>query len=189
VDLPYATNVDNRVNFLKKMYDHAKGHPELVQIEKGPLFDKGKGIYRVVMKTRGIPCVSELKNENNIRKMMKCILTGLVRLHKGNFVHRDIRLPNVVYVPESPDKFNYVLIDFEHGFSNRRACNERLSGWDDNTLTSDGYYTISSEMYQLEKMLEACSSRISNQGKDFVKELKSKNLTAESALKHSWINS
>lgn len=63
VDLPYATNVDNRVNFLKRMYDHAKDHPGLVQVEKGPLFDKSKGIYRVVMKTRGIPCVSELKNE------------------------------------------------------------------------------------------------------------------------------
>ncbi|GES88402.1 hypothetical protein RCL_jg5311.t1 [Rhizophagus clarus] len=189
VDLPYATNLDNRVNFLKKMYDYAKGHPGLVQVEKGPLFDKGKGIYRVVMKTRGIPCVSELKNENNVREMMKCILTGLARLHQGNFVHRDIRLPNVVYVPESPDKFNYVLIDFEHGFYNRRACNEKLSGYDDNTLTTAGYYTTTSDMYQLGKMLEALSSRISSdQGRGFVEELKSKKLTAELALKHSWIN-
>ncbi|CAB4419783.1 unnamed protein product [Rhizophagus irregularis] len=145
VDFPYATNVDNQVNFLKKMYDYAKGHPGLVQVEKGPLFDKSKGIYKVVVKTRGIPCVSKLKNENNIREMMKCILT-------------------------------------------RYAC-EKLSGYDDNTLTTAGYYTTTLEMYQLGKMLEALSSRIlSNQRKGFVEELKSKKLTVGLALKHSWIN-
>ncbi|GES96953.1 hypothetical protein RCL_jg4089.t1 [Rhizophagus clarus] len=146
VDLPYATNMDNQVNFLKKMYDYAKGHPGLVQVEKGPLFDKGKGIYRVVMKTRDIPCMSELKNENNVWEMMKYILTG-------------------------------------------RACNEKLSGYDDNTLTTAGYYTTTLDMYQLGKMLEALSSQISSdQGRGFVEELKSKKLTAELALKHSWIN-
>ncbi|CAB4397779.1 unnamed protein product [Rhizophagus irregularis] len=141
------------------------------------------------MKTQGIPCVSELKNENKIQEMIKCIFTGLARLHQGNFIHCDIRLPNVVYIPESPNKFNYVLINFEHGFYNRRTCNEKLSGYNDNTLTTAGCYTTTSEMYQLGKMLEALSSRISsNQGKGFVEKLKSKKLIAKLALKHSWIN-
>ncbi|PKB96333.1 hypothetical protein RhiirA5_471541 [Rhizophagus irregularis] len=170
------------------MYNYAKGHQGLVQVKKGFLFDKSKGIYRVVVKTQGIPCVSKLKNENNIREMMKCILTGLARLHQENFIHRNIQLSNVVYVPKSPDKFNYVLIDFEHGFYNRHAC-EKLSGYDDNTLTTAGYYITTSEMYQLGKNLKALSSQIlSNQGKGFVEELKSKKLTVGLTLKHSWIN-
>ncbi|GET65883.1 hypothetical protein GLOIN_2v1824646 [Rhizophagus irregularis DAOM 181602=DAOM 197198] len=70
-----------------------------------------------------------------------------------------------------------------------RTCNEKLSGYDDNTLTTAGCYTTTSEMYQLGKMLEALNSQItSNQGKGFVEKLKSKKLTAELALKHSWIN-
>jgi serine/threonine protein kinase len=77
------------------MYNHAKGFPGLVHIEKEPFFIKEKGIYKVVMKTRGIPCMLNLKNENDW-EMVKCVLTGLVRLHNGNFVHRDIRLPNIV---------------------------------------------------------------------------------------------
>ena len=53
----------------------------------------------------------------------------------GNFVHRDIRLPNILYIPGSSEGTRYVLIDFEHGL---------MKNWDGNTLTTKGYYTYSS---------------------------------------------
>jgi serine/threonine protein kinase len=164
VDLSYANNVEARMRFLQSMYNkHAKGFPGLVQIEKGPLFIKDQRIYKVVM----ILCTLNLKNENDLREMVKCVLTELVRLHEGRFVHRDIQIPNILYVPESPDNYNYVLIDFEHGGRNRQKPGKRLNGCDENKLT-DG------EMYQLGKMLEKYDDWMTADGNDVVNKLKLK---------------
>ncbi|POG62548.1 hypothetical protein GLOIN_2v1810596 [Rhizophagus irregularis DAOM 181602=DAOM 197198] len=160
--------------------------PGLVQIKEDPLFIQDQRMYKVKMTTQGIPC--KLNNENDVREMTKCVLTGLARLHAGRYVHRDIRIPNIVFVPEHHDNFRYVLIDFEHGGMNKQKPGENLNGWDANTLTKSGHYVYLSEMYQLGKMLEKYNDLMTAGGKDFVNQLKSKNLTAEEALKHTWIN-
>ncbi|CAG8742424.1 18019_t:CDS:2 [Rhizophagus irregularis] len=170
VDLPYTQHLQSRVRFLTSMYKHAKD----------------QRMYKVKMTTQGIPC--KLNNENDVREMTKCVLTGLARLHAGRYVHRDIRIPNIVFVPEHHDNFRYVLIDFEHGGMNKQKPGENLNGWDANTLTKSGHYVYLSEMYQLGKMLEKYNDLMTAGGKDFVNQLKSKNLTAEEALKHTWIN-
>ena len=187
VDLPYAQNLNSRVLFLTRMYNHAKGHPGLVQIKEDPIYVKDEKAYKVKMTTRGIPC--DLKTESDVQEMTKCVLTGLARLHTGKYVHRDIRIPNIVFVPEPHDNFRYVLIDFEHGGTNRQKPSEILNGWDQDTLTRTGQYVFLSDMYQLGKMLERYKEFMTGDGIDFVGQLKSKNLTAEVALQHAWINS
>ncbi|CAB4408209.1 unnamed protein product [Rhizophagus irregularis] len=128
VDLPYAQHLQSRVRFLTSMYKHAKGYPGLVQIKEDPLFIQDERMYKVKMTTRGIPC--KLNNENDVREMTKCVLTGLARLHAGRYVHRDIRIPNIVFVSEHHDNFRYVLIDFEHRGMNKQKPSENLNGWE-----------------------------------------------------------
>ncbi|RIB16588.1 hypothetical protein C2G38_2189559 [Gigaspora rosea] len=183
-DLPYFENMESRIRFLQSMYQHAKGYPGLVQIVKVPVFTKG--VYKVLMKTRGASC--QLKTENELREMAKCMLAGLVRLHDGNFVHRDIRLPNILHIPGSSEGTRYVLIDFEHGGRNKQKPGGLMKNWDGNTLTSAGYYTYLSDMYQLGKLIESYGNLITDNGNDFVNQLKSKNMAAMEALKHPWID-
>ena len=66
--------MESCIRFLQSMYQHAKGYSGLVQIVKGPVF--AKGVYKVLMKTRGVSC--QLKTENELQEMAKCVLTGLV---------------------------------------------------------------------------------------------------------------
>jgi serine/threonine protein kinase len=47
---------------------------------------------------------------NEFRKAILCVMDAALSMHANNFVHRDIRWPNITYDPES-DK--YLLIDFE----------------------------------------------------------------------------
>ena len=137
------------------------------------------------MKTQGISRV--LKTENQLREMTKYVLTGLVRLHEGKFVHRDIRLPNILYVPDSSENSKYVLIDFEHGGYDKQKPNGPLRDWDENTLTSAGHYTLRSDMYQLGNLLEKYSDLMTTTGNIFVNRLKSKYMSAAAALQHPWI--
>ncbi|CAG8782964.1 9518_t:CDS:2, partial [Gigaspora rosea] len=94
--LPFAGNLDGRINFLSGMYEYAKGHPGLVQVKEGPSVSR-QGIYKVVLETRGHVC--QLSNEDEARAMSQNVLTGLNWLHKGGYVHRDIRLPNILFIP------------------------------------------------------------------------------------------
>ncbi|CAG8522299.1 29647_t:CDS:2 [Gigaspora margarita] len=184
-DLPYSEDLNSRIQFLESMYQYAKGYPGLVQIEKGPVVTKK--FYKIVMKTRGIPCL--LITEDELREMAKCVLTGLARLHGGNFVHRDIKLPNILYIPDSCENFKYFLIYFVHGGFNKQKPGELLTGWDENTLTNAGCYTSTSDMYQFGKLLERYNNLMTtDDGKDFTNRLKSKCMTAAMALKHKWIN-
>ncbi|KAF0448601.1 crinkler family protein [Gigaspora margarita] len=64
-DLPYSEDLNSRIQFLESMYQYAKGYPGLVQIKKGPVFTKG--VYKIVMKTRGIPCM--LRTDDELREM------------------------------------------------------------------------------------------------------------------------
>ncbi|CAG8612824.1 9959_t:CDS:2 [Ambispora gerdemannii] len=86
--LPYA-NDDTRIHFLVRMYKCAKGYPGLVQIKNEPTL-KNRGSYKVLMTTWGLNILP--KNEGELKAMSKSIITGLDRLHRGNFVHRNMFL-------------------------------------------------------------------------------------------------
>ncbi|CAG8636875.1 7798_t:CDS:2 [Paraglomus occultum] len=187
--LPYGDNPRNRTKFLQKMYICALNVPGLVQIDEEPKFfpkPNGKGFYQVKLVTQGVQRLP--RDENELCEMTKSILTGLVKLHQGGFVHCDIRLPNIVYDNHAQDGYKYILIDFEHGLHAGTHVNITLNEWDENTL-DHGKYKPSSDMYQLGKLLENFSSKLSANGKDFVDKLKGKKTSAQNALLHSWISS
>ncbi|GES74974.1 hypothetical protein RCL_jg13042.t1 [Rhizophagus clarus] len=180
--LPFAGNVSDRIDFLSNMYEYARGHPGLVQIKEGPKISR-QGIYKIVLESRGHVC--RLRNEDDARAMSQSVLTGLTWLHKGGYVHRDIRLPNILFVPGVAN-YKYVLIDFEHANVGGLVVSEQLKVWDIKTLTKGNKYTSQSDMYQFGKMLENLNIINSDDGKRFLNSLKNKNINSANALKHAW---
>jgi serine/threonine protein kinase len=134
------------IDFLSDMYNYAKGHPGLVQIKEDPKI-KYRGTYKIVLETRGHVC--RLRNEDKVRAMAQSVLTGLAWLHKGSYVHRNIRLQNILFVPGVTD-YKYVLIDFEHASMDGLEVSERLKDWDNATLTR---VIRQSDMYQFGRNL------------------------------------
>jgi hypothetical protein len=187
-ELPYTGEDANaRVGFLKKMYEHARGQRGLVQVKVGPCLNRKK--YKVVLATRGLN--TRPKNQDDLRKMTKDLVSGLAWLHRAGYIHRDIRFPNILY---DPVRKQYFLIDFEHGAKvgngeevQTYGDKDTLTAWDGGTLDG-GLYTEMSEMYQLGKLLDKeFDHLISDHAKDFVEKLKGKKMTAEEALEHEWI--
>ncbi|GES95131.1 hypothetical protein RCL_jg19337.t1 [Rhizophagus clarus] len=170
-DLPYG-NDDGRVAFLLTVYNCAKGHPGLIQIKKGggPKI-RNRGTYRVVFETRGRNF--QLNSENEAREMARSVLTGLTWLHENDYVHCDIRLPNIVFVPGIED-YKYVLIDFEHSNISGFSPSENLRDWDRRTLNKKNKYTIQSDLYQFAKMLRNLNIVNSGVGNDFLEEISGK---------------
>ncbi|RIB06855.1 hypothetical protein C2G38_2046463 [Gigaspora rosea] len=165
-NLPYADDINARVKFLSSMYACARGCLSLVQAaEDSP------------------HCLSATpEDEQQLKIMTKNVLVGLECLHEGGFVHRDIRMSNILYVNSS-----YVLIDFEHGGKSGNKITEWLKNWDGGTLDRKKY-TKMSDIYQLGKLLEEFLIIIkSDDGKDFVAKLKKKDMDASEALKRPWL--
>ncbi|RIB09447.1 hypothetical protein C2G38_2108613 [Gigaspora rosea] len=180
--LPFAGNLDGRINFLSGMYEYAKGHPGLVQVKEGPSVSR-QGIYKVVLETRGHVC--QLSNEDEARAMSQNVLTGLNWLHKGGYVHRDIRLPNILFIPGDAD-CKYVLIDFEHANVDGLVTSERLKDWDNKTLTEHNEYTTQSDLYQFGKMLRDLDMVNSEAGRKFLDGLRDKSINIQNVLHHEW---
>jgi len=181
-NLPYSEIMDDRIGFLCKMYMHAKGSIGLVQIKNIPKLKRRN--YEVSLETRGYRHLP--KDENELKTMTWCILMGLKRLHEGGYVHHDIRIPNIIYVPNN-DCSPFVLIDFEDGDYSGKSVEKDLKDWDEGTLENDRVYTEQSDLYQFGKLLEKFDDLLSNEGKDFVTLLKGKQMMAENALRHPWI--
>ncbi|TDL19524.1 hypothetical protein BD410DRAFT_438002 [Rickenella mellea] len=151
----------------------------------------------VEMTTMGARQLPE--SEEELRVMAKDLVTGLDWLHKGGYLHRDIRNQNIVYDQVLKQ---YALIDFEHGgkHEGRRSQrrnpaatsfdreNDWLRDWDYGTL-DDGIYNMASDMYQFGRFLHDWFRRMidSEDGKDFVARLTGKKMTAKEALIHEWI--
>ncbi|CAG8801651.1 23339_t:CDS:2, partial [Dentiscutata erythropus] len=187
--LPYADDINSRIKFLSSMYACARGCLSLVQAEENSptiCYVEGSKVYQLKMKTRGKRASPE--NENQLQIMTKHVLVGLECLHKGGFVHRDIKLSNILYVIfDNPANSSYVLIDFEHGGKSGEKMTELLKCWDDGTLDRKKY-TKMSDIYQLGKLLEEFLIMIkSEEGRDFIVKLKRKEMDASEALKHPWL--
>ena len=137
------------------MYLHARDCRGLVQVLGKPRLNEAGTHYKVELATRGVHSLP--RTEDELRQLTKDVVSGLASLHKGCYLHRDIRSSNIVY-----DRLlkQYVLIDFEHGDpeprsrkkSKRFARDDFLRGWDDETLDG-GFYTMASDMRQLRKLL------------------------------------
>ncbi|CAB4400459.1 unnamed protein product [Rhizophagus irregularis] len=182
-DLPNA-NDQNRVAFLLAVYNCAKGHPGLIQIKEGggPKI-RNRGTYRVVFETRGRNI--QLNNENEVREMALSVLTGLAWLHENGYVHCDIRVPNIVFVPGVED-YKYVLIDFEHSNTSGFSPSELLKDWDSRTLNKKNKYTTQSDLYQFGKMIRNLNIVNSRDGNKFLNDLSNKRISSNDLLNHRW---
>jgi hypothetical protein len=55
--------------------------------------------------------MNRVKNDvNEFRKAIACVMNAALSMHDHQFVHRDIRWPNITYDPQTE---KYLLIDFE----------------------------------------------------------------------------
>ncbi|CAG8504206.1 7531_t:CDS:1, partial [Paraglomus occultum] len=127
----------------------------------------------------------QLSSENEVREMAHSVLTGLTWLHKNGYVHRDIRISNVVFVPNIRN-YRYALIDFEHGSADGLEASERLMDWDGATLMSNNKYTSQSDLYQFGKMLRNLNIVNSEVGKKFLDDLRNKSVDTSNILDHAW---
>ncbi|CAB4445890.1 unnamed protein product [Rhizophagus irregularis] len=182
--LPYEGDVDDRVAFLQGMYDCAIGHPGLIQIKEGegPKI-RNRTTYRIVFETRGRDF--QLRNENEVRAMAYSVVIGLTWLHKNGYVHRDIRLANILFLPGVRD-YRYILTDFEYGNASGLKVSERLKDWDDSTLTKNNKYTVKSDLYQFRKMLKNLNLVNSEIGMKFLDGLRNKRISTKNVLDHEW---
>ncbi|CAB4374878.1 unnamed protein product [Rhizophagus irregularis] len=182
-NLPHA-NDQNRVAFLLAMYNCAKGHPGLIQIKEGggPKI-RNRGTYRVVFETQGRNI--QLNNENEVREMALSVLTGLAWLHENGYVHCDIRVSNIVFVPGVED-YKYVLIDFEHSNTSGFSPSELLKDWDSRTLNKKNKYTTQSDLYQFGKMIRNLNIVNSRDGNEFLNDLSNKRISSNDLLNHRW---
>ncbi|KAJ3084069.1 hypothetical protein HK102_000766, partial [Quaeritorhiza haematococci] len=180
--------VTDRIDFLRDMYALARNKPGLVQ---GEVPYREGGSYHVRMSTIGIPLSKrrESMTEADVRNAAKAVLQGLKCLHSASYVHRDIRLANVLYLPEAFRGHNYAVIDFEHaGRAGDHWEGNWLLAWDKGTLDTQGCYTTTSDIYQLGVLIQNFSAvLLSPESRDFIAYLKGKP-TAEEALKHRWIS-
>src|SRR6185369_2803904 len=117
--------------------------------------------------------------------MAHSVLTGLTWLHKNNYVHCDIWISNIVFVPNIRD-YKYALIDFEHGSTDGLEASEYLMDWDGATLTSNNKYTSQSDLYQFGKMLRNLNIVNSEIGKKFLDDLRNKSIGTNNVLDHTW---
>ncbi|KAJ3063967.1 hypothetical protein HK102_008338 [Quaeritorhiza haematococci] len=175
----------DRLEFLTKIYEHAHNCAGLAQGQ----VKISRNRYCVEMSTIGISLRHwPLREEIAVRRMARAILLGLQRLHTGSFVHQDVRLANILYLPTRFLGHEYALIDFEHaGEANRQWKGDWLQDWSEQTLDK-GRYTTGSDIFQFGALLERefWHKISSEEGRNFIGFLKSKP-TASDALEHSWI--
>jgi len=188
-DLPYSqTDLQGRIDFLRNMYQHAKRHCGLVEVKDGPRLSKNSHHYIVTLATRGISI--RPRTEDELRQMTRDLVLGLNRLHSGDYLHRDIRYPNVLYNPAARQ---YFLIDFEHGAREGTTLTDDdgswLKEWDEGTL-DNGKYNKMSDLYQLGKLLWKNFQHMitSQNGKKFLALLDGKKMRAHKLLEQQWVS-
>ncbi len=119
------------------------------------------------------------------------LLTCLAVLHGKNFVHRDVRAENLVWVDDASWN-RVVLIDLD------AACQENISkpegftpqSWNDNMLNSHGCYDKMSDIYSAGKLLKSLAEKQqwSALATQFCDELIGKQLTASEALAREYLS-
>ena len=98
-------------------------------------------------------------------KAARCVLQALVFMHKKKVVHRDVRWPKVIRLPDG----SYALVDLEcmgrlGGPAMDVRCTRTLQAWQvheadaPGALTADGRFDAMSDLWCLGKMLDECKA-------------------------------
>ncbi|KAG2440071.1 hypothetical protein HXX76_004185 [Chlamydomonas incerta] len=145
-------------------------------------------VYVVHLAPVGVPCHGPPADLRNLARAMSGVLRGLAALHSEGFVHRDVRWPNVIFLPAEK---RWLLIDLEHAGLNDCDCSGApypLQVWSERTLDPGGKYTFRSDLRMVAEQLMMCGGfELDEGGKDLRRQLLAGQLTAAAALEHEWL--
>ncbi|KXZ55771.1 hypothetical protein GPECTOR_2g1321 [Gonium pectorale] len=143
--------------------------------------------YVVHLAPVGAPVSGPPGTERELAQAVRGALTGLAALHSEGFVHRDVRWPNLVKLP---DDGRWLLVDLEHAGREGDDCSQPpypLRHWGSDTLAPNGAYTAASDLKMLaQQLLAAVPFRLGGQGSDLRQRLCDGAVSAADALRHEW---
>ncbi|KAG2428215.1 hypothetical protein HXX76_011895 [Chlamydomonas incerta] len=144
-------------------------------------------VYIVHLAPVGVPNQGPPADLHDLARAVSGVLRGLAALHSEGFVHRDVRWPNVIFLPAER---RWLLIDLEHAGLNDCDCNRApypLQSWSKCTLDAGGKYTFRSDLRMVAEQLMCGGVELDDGGKDLRRQLMSGQLTAAAALEHEWL--
>lgn len=162
------------------------GEPIMVHATEGPVLSS-RGTYSVTTKPVGY--VSQPRNVEEVADAIRAVCMAVKLLHAQGIVHRDLRKENLVRLgPKS-----WMLIDYELAARDGKFVHNQPKGWDKDTLDREQRYTKESDMHQMGLLLKgmlqeagvACGP--DTPAHRFAQDLVQKQLTAQQALEHSWL--
>ncbi|KAG0598473.1 hypothetical protein M758_12G076900 [Ceratodon purpureus] len=143
------------------------------------------GSYRVEFGPLGYQCI--LVSEEDCRWMAQCVCQALCTLHSAGLVHRDVRLPNIVRLPDT----KFMLIDLEYVADSPFILFDGFkpsSGWYPEMYVGN-QYTPFSDMYSIGKLLDAhLPGARTAHAEDFIRKLPDKQLSSSQPLQHPWLS-
>ncbi|KAG2433017.1 hypothetical protein HXX76_008744 [Chlamydomonas incerta] len=175
------------------------GHQHaIIKAAEPPRLD-ADGTYVVHLVPVGVPCAGPPGSEDGLAAAVAGVLRGLAALHAEGFVHRDVRWPNVIFLPQDA---RWLLIDLEHAGREGCDCSQHpfpLRYWSSRTLLPDGRYRAASDLRMVaEQLMAGLPFELSAAGADLRQRLlqagevssssSSSSLTAEEALAHAWLS-
>ncbi|KAG2422912.1 hypothetical protein HXX76_015664 [Chlamydomonas incerta] len=143
-------------------------------------------VYIVHLAPVGVPNRGPPADLHALAHAVSGVLHGLAALHSEGFVHRDVRWPNVIFLPAEG---RWLLIDLEHAGLNDCDCSAApypLHFWGQRTLDG-GKYTFRSDLRMVAEQLMCGAMKLDKGGEDLRQQLLSGRLTAAAALEHEWL--
>eukprot|EP00198_Chlamydomonas_reinhardtii_P009022 XP_001698359.1 predicted protein [Chlamydomonas reinhardtii] len=144
-------------------------------------------VYTVHLAPVGVPCQGAPTDLRILAGAVSGVLRGLAALHSEGFVHRDVRWPNVIFLPAER---RWLLIDLEHAGLHDCDCSGApypLQHWSQRTLDAGGKYTFRSDLRMVAEQLLCGGVTLDEGGRDLRRQLLSGQLTAAAALEHEWL--
>ncbi|KAG2454326.1 hypothetical protein HYH02_001352 [Chlamydomonas schloesseri] len=153
----------------------------------GPRLQQHDDTYVVHLAPVGQPCMGPPATESDLACAVLGVLSGLAALHSEGYVHRDVRWPNVIFLPAER---RWLLIDLEHAGQEGCDCSKDpfpLPFWSEHTL-DDGKYTAQSDLRMVaEQLMSHLSFPLEVSGQELRRRLLGDRFSAAQALRHRWL--
>uniref|UniRef100_A0A7I4C1P7 Protein kinase domain-containing protein n=1 Tax=Physcomitrium patens TaxID=3218 RepID=A0A7I4C1P7_PHYPA len=172
-------------NVVNRAYNDVKGSPYLPMVIEEPELGRGGDSYKVTIGPLGYS--PRIRSEEDTKMLAKSVCNALKVLHEKGFVHRDVRLPNIVEITHG----QFMLIDLETVAESPFFVHPSfhyLTDWSRDML-ENSHYTPKSDMYQLGKLLgdKFTTFTRSPSARQFISRLMSKQVDANTALEDPWL--
>ncbi|XP_024375983.1 crinkler effector protein 8 [Physcomitrium patens] len=172
-------------NVVNRAYNDVKGSPYLPMVIEEPELGRGGDSYKVTIGPLGYS--PRIRSEEDTKMLAKSVCNALKVLHEKGFVHRDVRLPNIVEITHG----QFMLIDLETVAESPFFVHPSfhyLTDWSRDML-ENSHYTPKSDMYQLGKLLgdKFATFTRSPSAQQFISRLMSKQVDANTALEDPWL--